>query len=100
MDRLKTTLDASKGPQTEGDAQRAGQIFASINAPKQANQYILDLVEAKAQRDQMKASYYRDATPLARDQGDLSEVSRRWSNLQPSIFEMPSMAKWKGRMKQ
>lgn len=98
-ERLFTLLGNQKGPQTEGDAARAQKTFASISIPKQANQYILDLAEAVAQRDAMKANFYREALPLAQKEGDLSVVDRKWQNIQRSVFDMPSMQKWKDRVK-
>jgi hypothetical protein len=94
MTNLWTTLNAAKGPQTEGDADRAKQTFAQLKSTPQANEYILDLAEAKAQRDAMKASFYQNALPIAKEEGDLQKVDREWSKRVPSIFSMPSMTKW------
>lgn len=94
MSNLQTTLNAAKGPQTEGDSTRASKTFAQLKNTPQANEFILDLSEAKAQRDQMKAKFYEQALPIARSKGDLQEVDREWSKRAPSVFAMPSMAKW------
>ena len=96
--RLFTVLGDQKGPQTEGDASRAQKLFASIDVPKQANKFILDLAEAKAAWDQKRASYYQDALPYAREKGDLQEIDRRWQRVAPSVFDLPSMQKWKARL--
>jgi hypothetical protein len=97
-DRLFTLLGEQKGPQTEGDADRGRKLFASIDIPKQANQFILDSIEAKAAWDQRKAAYYQDALPLARQDGDLQKIDRRWQQIAPSVFDMPSLQKWKARL--
>jgi len=94
MSNLQTVLNAAKGPQTEGDADRAGKTFAQLKNTPQANEFILDLSEAKAQRDQMKAQFYEQALPIARAKGDLQEVDREWRKRSPSVFNMPSMKKW------
>lgn len=99
MERLWTTLNEAKGPQTEGDADRASKTYASLRNTTKANEFILDFAEAKAQRDQIKAKFYQQALPIARDKGDLSEVDREWSKLAPSIFTMPSLQKWAGGVK-
>jgi hypothetical protein len=92
--RLFEVLGAQKGPQTEGDAARAARTFASISNPDAANAYILDLAQAQAERDRMRASFYRDALPLAQREGDLAKVDREWSRIAPSVFNMPTMKRW------
>lgn len=94
MDRLWTTLNAAKGPQTEGDVDRASKTFARLANTQRANEYILDLAQAKAERDQMRARYFQEALPLAQQSGDLQEIERRWARVMPSIFSMPSMKRW------
>jgi len=94
MERLWGTLNAAKGPQTEGDADRAAKTFASLQNTPKANEYILDLAQARAERDQMKANFFRQALPLGQRAGDLQQIEREWQTRQPSIFNMPSMRKW------
>ena len=95
--RLWNVLNAAKGPQTEGDAVRAKQTFAQLSNTPAANEFILDLTQASAERDKAKATFYSNALPIARDKGDLSEVDREWSKRVPSIFDMPTMQKWKAK---
>lgn len=97
MTNLKTALDAASGPQTEGDAERGAKLFAQLQNTPEANSFILDLAEAKAQRDAMKARFYQEALPIARSRGDLQEVDREWQRRAPSIFDMPSMKNWRGQ---
>jgi hypothetical protein len=94
MSNLKTTLDAAKGPQTEGDAARASQLFAQLRNTPQANEFILDMAQAKAEREQMKARFFQSALPIAQQKGDLAEVEREWTKRAPSVFSMPSMQRW------
>lgn len=94
MERLWTTLNAAKGPQTEGDADRARATWAQLQNTPQANQYILDLAEARAKRDAKRAQYYADALPLAVQEGDLTKVDREWSKIQPSVWSDPILQKY------
>lgn len=94
--RLWEVLNAAKGPQTEGDASRAKQTFAQLGNTRQANEFILDLLEAIATRDRQRAQFYQAAIPLANERGsDLMEIPREWNRLQKSVFDMPSMQRWK-----
>lgn len=90
--RLWDVLNAAKGPQTEGDAKRAQATFAQLTNTKEANAFILDLMEAVAQRDIMRKLYFDKAYPIARDRGDVTLVEKNWNP--PSIFSMPSMKRW------
>lgn len=94
MERLQSVLNAAKGPQTEGDATRAMKTFGQLGNTTEANAFILDLSEAKAQRDKMKAAFYQQALPIAQKKGDLAEIDREWSQRSPSIFSLPGMTKW------
>lgn len=94
MTNLQTVLNAAKGPQTEGDADRASKTFAQLRNTPQANEFVLDILEAKAQRDAMKAAFFQQALPIARQKGDLQEVEREWMKRAPSVFSMPSMKRW------
>ncbi len=96
MGQLKSSLDAAKGPQTEGDAQRASQLFAKLGNTPEANAFILDLAQAKAERDAIRAKFYNAALPTAKAKGNLQEVDSEWSQRMPSIMDMPSMRKYKG----
>lgn len=92
--RLLDVLKAQTGVQTEGDSQRAAQTFAKLGNRPEANQFILDMAEAVAQRDAKKAAWYRDAVPLGKAAGDLQMIDRKWQERAPSIWSMPSLQKW------
>lgn len=94
MDRLLTVLGSQKGPQTEGDAQRASQTFVSLKNTPQANDFILDFAQAKANQDARKAQFYEQALPLAQKEGDLTRVDREWRKIQGSIWADPTLARW------
>lgn len=94
-ERLWTVLNSAKGPQTEGDADRAKQTFAKLSNTPAANAFILDLAEANARRDQLRANYYQDAYSLVKDSGEYSKVDQEWRKVQRSIWDDPIMQKWK-----
>jgi hypothetical protein len=94
MTRLQSELALQKGPQTEGDAERQSATYAALKNTPQANTYILDSAQAKAERDLMKARFYESALPIASKKGDLQEIDREWNKRAPSLFSMPSMQKW------
>ena len=94
MERLMTMLQAQKGPQTEGDAARASKTFAMLQNTPEANQFIVDFAQAKANMDQRKAQFYEQAMPLARSEGDLTKVDREWRKVQSSIWADPILSKW------
>jgi hypothetical protein len=93
--KLWQILNEAKGVQTEGDAQRAQATYAQLKNTTKANEFILDLAEAVAQRNINKKDFYIQGMPLARQGGDLTEVDRQWNTRMPSIWEMPAMQKWK-----
>lgn len=95
MTRLWEVLNTAKGPQTEGDADRAKATFAALKNTNEANQFILDLAEANARRDKLKAQFYGEAMPVARDSGDMTAVDRKWQQIQRSVWDDPIMAKWR-----
>lgn len=95
-ERLMKFLQDQKGPQTEGDAERAKQMFVQLGNTPAANKLILDLAEARNNAAIRKASYYEKALPIAlQNGGDLSEVDRQWRKVNRSIWDDPVMAAWK-----
>lgn len=90
MDRLI----AQKGMQTEGDADRAKRLFLAIESTREANGFVLDFAQAKANMDQRKAQYYEQALPLAQRSGDLTRVDREWRKLQGSVWADPILQRW------
>lgn len=97
MDRLLTVLGSQKGQQTEGDADRASKTFVSLKNTPEANTFILDLAEAKANQDARKAQFYQDALPQAQKEGDLMRIDREWRNIQGSIWNDPILSRWQKR---
>jgi hypothetical protein len=86
FDQLLKTLAAQKGPQTEGDAERARKTFAGLGNTKEANLFIIDYLEELANRQEMKADqvnelsttkYMDKPRPVAAAERDFREWSRR-----------------------
>lgn len=95
MERNMTMLAEQKGPQTEGDSQRAQQTFMRLENTLQANQFIADLTGANARIAQRKAAFYNEALPIAKASGDFTEIDRRWSKIAPSVWADPALARYK-----
>ena len=94
-ERLWTVLNAAKGPQTEGDADRARKTFAKVSNTPEANKFIMDLAEATAKRDMNKAAYYNEAAQLAKEDGNYTRIDSEWRKIQRSVWDDPIMQKWK-----
>lgn len=94
MSRLQTTLNAAAGTQTNDDAKRAAETYATLKNTTGANDFILDLAQATAERDKLKANFYQNARPVAQKSGDLTEVDRIWQQKAPSVFDLPIMQRW------
>jgi hypothetical protein len=94
MDKLLSTLAAQKGPQTEGDSTRAQQTFVKLSNTPEANSFIMDFAQAKANMDQRRAQYYEQALPLAQKAGDLTRVDREWRKIQGSVWADPVLQPW------
>jgi len=87
-------LAEQKGPQTEGDAQRAAKVFSQLTNTEEANRFIRDLARANALVRIEKAKFYRENLPAAQKAGDLSRIDAAWAERQPSIFAFPFMRSW------
>ena len=94
MDKLMTTLQAQKGMQTEGDADRAKQTFVSLKNTPEANAFVMDFAQAKTNMDRRRAQYYEQALPLAQKEGDLTKINRQWAKIQGSIWADPVLQRW------
>ena len=95
--QVNDELNLAKGPQTEGDAQRAKTTYASLGNTPQANQFINDLQRAVIQRKGAEAKFYRDHYDEALASRDLSSMERAWINspeANRSVFDSPAMSKW------
>lgn len=97
MENLMKALMEQKGPQTEGDAQRASKTFVSLQNTPQANEFIMDFAQAQANHAQRKAAFYEEAMPMARQMGDLTLVDREWKKIEQSIWRDPALQKWNGQ---
>lgn len=94
--RVFEILGSQKGPQTEGDAQRAFDTQAKLGNTSAGNAFILDLAEATNRATMRKAKFYADNIPSARATGDLTRIESNWMSApeNKSIFEDMVMKKW------
>jgi hypothetical protein len=93
--QLLNVLAAQKGVASETDAKNAAQTYAKLANTPQANQFIFDLAEAMAMQDQRKASYFQEASAIPKLQGNLPAISNQWRKVEGSIFQMPTMQKYR-----
>lgn len=95
LDKVNQELLLQKGTQAKDDAERTKQTFVSLQYTPDANTFILDLAQAKANMDQRRAQYYEAALPLAQSKGDLTRIDREWRKIAGSIWAEPILQKWK-----
>ena len=91
-------LAAQKGPQTEGDAKRAQEVYQRLGNLPEANEFISDVMEAGNNRSISEARFYRKGYSGALDKGDLSQLERDWAESGDgarSIWDDPVMKKWR-----
>lgn len=72
-------LNLAKGPQTEGDAQRARSTVASLDKEQDANKFLLSYYEGLAMREQERDAFFRSRVnigPNATQQQNLAEFQK------------------------
>ena len=92
-------LQAQKGVQTEGDAVRAQKVFAQLSNTPEANEFIWDFAKATNDLAIDKARFYRERRAKAVGENSLYDLETQWGEYSKnrSIWDAPSMKKWKGR---
>jgi hypothetical protein len=88
---LVDTLSKQKGPQTKSDFENIQKTYAQLQNTPQANQFLLDVAEAKAMEDQRKANYYQEAAAMPQVRGNLSAITNAWQKHteKDSLFNVP-----------
>ena len=88
---LVDTLSKQKGPQTDKDFTNIQKTYAQLQNTPQANQFLLDVAEAKAMEDQRKANYYQEAAAMPSVRGNLSSITNAWQkhSEKDSLFNVP-----------
>ena len=88
---LVDTLSKQKGPQTDKDFTNIQKTYAQFQNTPQANQFLLDVAEAKAMEDQRKANYYQEAAAMPQVRGNLSAITNAWQKHteKDSLFNVP-----------
>jgi hypothetical protein len=90
---LVDTLAKQKGPQTDKDFANLQKTYASLKNTPQANQFLLDVVEAKALQDQRKAGYFQKAASIPELRSNLSAITNEWGKISGSMFNLPIQGK-------
>jgi len=90
---LVDTLAKQKGPQTDKDFANLQKTYASLKNTPQANQFLLDVVEAKAMQDQRKAGYFQKAASIPELRSNLSAITNEWGKVSGSMFDLPIQGK-------
>lgn len=83
-----------KGPQTKADADNLMKTWPQIQNTPRANAFIADFAQAMADQALRKKGFYTDAYAIGRGKGDLSEIDRKWQQIEGSIFDYPYMQQW------
>jgi len=86
---LVDTLSKQKGPQTDKDFTNLQKTYAQLKNTPQANQFLLDVAEAKAIQDQRKSGYYQKAASMPELRSNLSAITNEWGKISGSIFDVP-----------
>lgn len=73
---VNSELNKAKGPQTEGDAQRAKSTLASLSNEVDANRFLIKSLRATNARKIEQSEFYSEI--LERD-GTLTEADKEWS---------------------
>ena len=98
-EKLMAEQKAQTGPQTEKDFKNIQQTWVKIGNTPQANAFILDLAEARANAAKRKAEFYGKAMSIADTHKDYLSVDAHWQKVQRSLFDDPVMQKWKPQQK-
>lgn len=98
-EKLMEEQKAQTGPQTEKDFKNIQQTWVKIGNTPQANAFILDLAEARANAAKRKAEFYGKAMSIADTPKDYLSVDAHWQKVQRSLFDDPVMQKWKPQQK-
>ena len=88
---LVDTLGKQKGPQTKADFENIQKTYVQLKNTPRANEFLLDVAEAKAMEDQRKANYYQEAAAMPSVRGNLSSITNAWQKIseKDSLFNVP-----------
>jgi hypothetical protein len=93
--QVNKELNKAKGPQTEGDAQRAKDTLANLGNTPQANRFIVNLTRAKNNRVIARHNFQ---DKFKEDRGTLKGVDKAWRESPEnakSLFDDPVLAEFK-----
>lgn len=87
--QVNEELMLQKGPQTEGDAQRAFNIQAQLGNTPEANAFIIDMSQALNDQKIAKAQFFAQSANKG------YPLEAEWQQMQKSIFDHPNMQKYR-----
>jgi hypothetical protein len=92
-DRILLKLSEQKGTQTEGDAQRAGDTWASYTKLTDSNRFLIDLEKAVIAQDNEQLKFYDD---WEAKNGTYRGAAQAWRDGpgSKSLFDRPEMKKY------
>jgi hypothetical protein len=96
MNQVLATQTEQKGVQTDQDAQRIKQATAQMSNTKAANEFILDVARAQAERAIAQDKFYRDWLRDPDNKKSLAGAEDAWMKAEgdKSIFESPRLQKY------
>lgn len=92
MKDLLSTLAKQKGPQTEGDAERALKSLANLGNTPPANRFIISFNQAMNNRVIARRDFFENYWV---ENGNLRRASSEWGKVMPSLFADPVMDEFK-----
>jgi hypothetical protein len=94
LEQAMITLRQDPGVKTEGDAQRAQDIWINIRNRPESNAYLRDVTRASSNLAIEKAKFFRKALGNPKYSGKYDAIERDWAEVAPSLWGDPAMAKW------
>jgi len=90
-------LGEQKGPQTEGDAERAKATFANLDSPEAANKLTIAMHRAMHNQAVEKAKFYNQNYASSVKSGDPFALESAWQNKAKSLWDDPALAPYKAK---
>ena len=90
---VNQVLNQAKGPQTEGDAQRAKQTLVKLGNTPEANIFILDTLEANALRKIERSNFLQDSIDNGVDSKDANKAWNKFKLDTPMLSSVSKVSK-------
>ena len=90
---VNQVLNQAKGPQTEGDSQRAKQTLVKLGNTPEANIFILDTLEANALRKIERSNFLQDSIDNGVDSKDANKAWNKFKLDTPMLSSVSKVSK-------